>query len=195
MRFNKTTLLVILCIYLFGVISGAFLNDIPNITFKKEMSLGETANFILAVFIAIYIPFFLDKKINNKRIEKDIIIQASGNLNGELYDLKKTIIDPLHVSQRIVKQSEVKTILIRTRSISNMLGLLIKNVKPYVSDKDIKKITEELENNQLTFWTDLTFNLKDKNPKITQEVYLRTEKNINTYSGNISALIMRINGF
>lgn len=76
-----------------------------------------------------------------------------------------------------------------------MLGLLIKNVKPYVSDKDIKKITEELENNQLTFWTDLTFNLKDKNPKITQEVYLRTEKNINTYSGNISALIMRINGF
>lgn len=176
-----------------GFVLGVLYNDIPNMVLKKEFSLGEIANLILASFIAVYIPFFLDKKINNRRIEKDILIQSCNNIYNEIYDLKKTMIDPIYIDEAIIKKSQSKAIVIKVQLIGNMLKLAIKNSLLYINNKEVKEITESLKNNQISFWTDLTANVYDKRPKISQETYRLTEININEYSNNISELIMRIN--
>jgi len=190
---NRIKYLYILLLLILGLVCGLFISDIPYLTFKRELSLGEIANFTLTLFIAIYIPFFLNKKINNKRIEKDILIQACDKINNELSELQK-LIEPFYVSQKAITKDLSTIILLRTRRISNMLDRLINNTTQYKNNKAVKDITDTLVKNQTSYWSDLTLNVKDRRSKITQEVYLRTENNFKEYEGNISKLIMHING-
>jgi hypothetical protein len=176
-----------------GLYFGGVLDRYSLITFKREISLGEISNLIIASFVGIYIPFFLEKKINNRRAEKDILIQLYSRVDTELRDLMRTMVDPIHISGRVIKRADSSTILVRSRAISNLLNLAVKNVIVYSKNKEIKNLTDELIRNQVSFKDNLTFNIKDRNPRIGPEIYMRLENDINEYTTNISAIIMRIN--
>ncbi len=195
MRLSKLNILLIFILALIiGLLFGTLINDIPYFTLRRDISPMEIFNLIAALTIATYIRFFLDRRINNNRIEKDILIQSCNKLKDEIYDLKKTIIDPTHVSQEILKPIVSRTIIIRITSIGYMLFLLLKNINKYAEEKEIKSLIMRLKDDQDAFWTDLTSDITGKRKRITQEIYVKTEKNINSYSGDLSELIMRING-
>lgn len=184
---NKSDILVFLVVLVFGIVFGLLIEDLPYFSFKKELSLGEITNFIFVLFVTIY----LNAKISNKRIEKDILIEDCNKLDIDLCELRQ-LIESVFIKQKATKM-EANKIILSTRNISNKLYLLIENASPYKNEAEIKKITTDLTINQRLFWEDITLNLKDKKPVITNDTYIRNEKNLNEYSRNISKLRININ--
>lgn len=184
---NKSDILVFLVVLVFGIVFGLLIKDLPYFSFKKELSLGEITNFIFVLFVTIY----LNAKISNKRIEKDILIEDCNKLDIDLCELRQ-LIESVFIKHKATEM-EANKIILSTRNISNKLYLLIENVSPYKNKTEIKKITTDLTTNQRLFWEDITLNLKDKKPIITNDTYIRNEKNLNEYSRNISKLRININ--
>lgn len=182
----------ILLLSIFTFLLGVLVNDVPRITFRSELSLGDFSNIILALFIAYYIQLYLGRKTNNKRVEKDILMQSCNRLNDELDELSRTIGD-LYIKQQIVKKDMRTRIIIKIKKISNRLNLLSKNMDSYKNQDEINDIVSDLIGNQFKYWANLTNNIMDKKPKISHDVYSKYESDINEYSGNIFKLIMYIN--
>lgn len=184
---NKSDILVFFVVLVIGIVFGLLMKDLPYFSFKKELSLGEITNFIFVLFVTIY----LNAKISNKRIEKDILIEDCDKLDINLCELRQ-LIESVFIKHKATEM-EAKKIILSTRNISNKLYLLIENASPYKNKAEIKKITTDLTTNQRLFWEDITLNLKDKKPVITNDTYIRNEKNLNEYSRNISKLRININ--
>ena len=175
-----------------GICIGLLVDNIPYLSFKSELSLGEVANFILGVTVAIYIPFYLAKRIDNKRVEKNLLIEECETIVIVLHALQDYIEKP-YLSQKVLAKSDSTQLLLKVRSISNRLDLLTKSISPYLEEEIVTQITKLLISNQTIFYNDLTINLRDKNPRITSDIYLKTEQNINQYLRNLSKLKILIN--
>lgn len=182
----------ILLLSIFTFLLGVLVNDVPRITFKSELSLGDISNIILALFIAYYIQHYLGRKTNNKRVEKDILIQKCNRLNDELDELTKTI-GNLYTKHQIIKKDLKTEIKINVRKISNRLNSLSKNMSSYKNKNEINNIIKDLISNQFKLWANLTDNIMDKKAKISHNIYSRYESNVHEYSDNIFKLIMYIN--
>lgn len=195
MKINKNYIIYIaapIAIFLLGIAFGVLIRDWPYLTFKKEISIAEITNLVLTLFVATYVPIFLSRKISNKRVEKDILIQSCNKLDSELLKLKD-LVESAYVKRKTIKREIADTIILRVRTISNMLIALDDNLLEYKSITEVKNVINKLKNNQITFGNDLTLNLRDKKPKVTEDKYLLTETNLNEYSVNISKLIMYLN--
>ena len=170
------------------------LGNLPYVAFKTEVSLGEITNLITVLFIGIYVPFFLSRQISDKRIEKDILIGSCDILCSELYKLR-ALIEAAHVKKSILKQDLADTIVLRLRNIGCMLDLLKSDCKAaYKEDEKIDQLIATLISNNNDYWSDISLNLRDSSPSITVDAYIRAEKQLNRYLGNISKLKMLING-
>lgn len=161
---------------------------------KPEVSVVEITNLVLTLCLAIFLPFYFSKKINNKRIEKDLLIVECDKLINELYSLRVLIEDLMVRSVSIRNKKEIaETLILRNRNISNLLNTLNENTKSYQKNNDIAALSTSLIANQLKYGNDLTLNLRDNPPKITPETYVLTENNMNDYARNINKLKLYIN--
>lgn len=185
---NKILIIcVTVAIFAAGIVCGIAVRDFPYLALKKEVSLGEITNIFVALFVAGYIPFFLEKTINNKRTEKDILIQECRKFEKEIQELR-TLAESAYLKRIRIKKDEANMIILKTRHVSKMLTLLEENISQYDDHQKTQKIFVDLKNNQLSLFETLTVNLRDRVPKITEDTYTKTEDIIYKYSGNITKL-------
>lgn len=180
--------------FLSGFFVGILSIELKYITLDRNISLSEFATVLASIFIAIYIPFFLNNTINKKRIEKDILIEGYQNLLNEMKELK-AIINEKYISQKIIKTDTATHILIKIRSQSKMLANLRRDLSLCISDKDIDDLVLKIISDHITFKKDLTITLRNRRNKITSEIYSKTENNYMSYTTNILRLKRLINDY
>ncbi|NMB81865.1 MAG: hypothetical protein GYA14_08605 [Ignavibacteria bacterium] len=176
-----------------GILIGLLFNDLPYISLEKKVNLGEIANFMLAIVIALYVPFYLNRKINIKRVDKDLAIEGCNSLYRELHRLYSLIETLMSEKKGKLSNAQAVKMLLRIRYISNMLTSLTDNYSSFTINGYINEVIEELKKIHIVFRDDVTFHLKDKNPKISDERYLNIEKTIFDYFRNIDKLKVYIN--
>jgi hypothetical protein len=193
-KINKSVIPFIFLIVIFfvGITIGIIIRDFPYLTLKKEISLGEVSSFILALFVAIYVPFILDKKINGKRIEKEILLNECKDLSKEIHELR-LLVESSHLKFKNIPKFNAEQIISRVRNIGNMLKLLIDDFFPYKEDKEIISILNTLKSNQYLYWENLTDHLRDRRRYISIDVFNKAQIDIYEYLGNISKLRMHLN--
>ena len=178
--------------FIVGLAIGLLLNDVPYLTFDKTVSLGEISNIIIALIVAIYIPFFLDKTIKGKRLEKEMILEKFDSLESQL-DFQMEAVMKLHLKEDKVTKEEANELVLRVRALSNALVRLGNSCKTLLENQEINTQIEKLKDIQNKYWYDLTVNLKDKNPQISSDAYIRTSENVSGYLENISVVKSMVN--
>ena len=178
--------------FIVGLAIGLLLNDVPYLTFDKTVSLGEISNIIIALNVAIYIPFFLDKTIKGKRLEKEMILEKFDSLESQL-DFQMEAVMKLHLKEDKVTKEEANELVLRVRALSNALVRLGNSCKTLLENQEINTQIEKLKDIQNKYWYDLTVNLKDKNPQISSDAYIRTSENVSGYLENISVVKSMVN--
>ena len=178
--------LVVACF--FGLLSKNY----PSISLKSEVSVGEIADLLLVIFVAIFVPFYLERKIFSKRSEKDILINTLNNLEERISTLMDGVQDA-YLKDKKLKKNHANLMVLEVRRISKHLSLFIEDANNYINKREIHKLIEDIKENQSDFFMLFTLNLKDKNPTITSDTYRQSEKLIFEYIGNISKLRIFIN--
>ncbi len=189
---SKTNALISVLLFSVGLGLGICINDFPYLSLDTKVSIVDLTNFLLTLFVAVYIPFFLNKSINNKRAEKDLLLKVCDQLEEEM-KLLKEFVDNEYVTKKSIRSDKADLIILKSKSIKNKTAQLIKNIKTYQKKAETKKVCEELRKNQVNYWEKLTANLKDRRKKITPETYLAVEKLYNACLNNLLKLRLQMN--
>lgn len=91
-RFFRSFFLTIalLCL-LFGLIMGVLIHDFPFIEFDNKLKIYEVLNLFITIAIAISIPFFVKKAVDDKRAIKSYLTEEAKDTIERLKDIKDLI--------------------------------------------------------------------------------------------------------
>lgn len=171
---------------------GLLVNDIPFFTLDRSLSLGDVSGFFLTIIIALFVPFYLNKSIDVKRAAKNIVIQSCGQLEDSITSLLEMLVD-LHANSELMSKEDANLIILKVRSISNMAERLKTQCIKLDHSRKTYESTSAIESIQISFWQNVTINLRDDEPKLTVESFMRTEEEITKYLEKLSELKMHIN--
>lgn len=109
---------------LLGILIGVGLNHYyPNIPIEDNINLVDLATLLVTIFLAIYIPIFLEKHMYNKRYEKEVIIRKIESLQNTVKEVNKTVTEC--VQKNVVSTTNSHFIINHFTNISNELDTLI----------------------------------------------------------------------
>lgn len=80
-------------IFIAGWTLGQLLEDFAFIELSTEISVAEITDISVTLIVAYYVANYLEKRIQDKRSEKEIIISKIDNLDTALADFNALIID------------------------------------------------------------------------------------------------------
>jgi hypothetical protein len=176
-------------IFVLGFLIDSICRNVPYIIFDNSLGLGEILNLISIVFMTFYIPFLLNRKIDNKRVEKNLLINECCELITELRVQKKFF--DSKIGNVFNKQSSQKLIL-GVRNIGNMTYRLIERVSKY-EIKEIGNVAKSLKMINHDYWIALTNNLGTASPLGINQTYINIEKEYFLYMEKVHILKFYIN--
>ncbi len=95
----------------------------PSIPFEEKINAVDLITLIVTIFLAVYIPIFLEKQMHSHRFEKDVIVRKIEGLQSTLRDVNRTVTECLQKNTVSVQNSH--SIVNCFTSISNELDTLI----------------------------------------------------------------------
>lgn len=143
MQMNKNIINFILFV-VGGIIIGIFLQltfTFP-ISFNPQIGLIDILELIVTIFLGIYIARIIEKRLQDKRIEKDILLKNIEQIEYLIQEFEKIEVgEPISyikITHRISKAREKK---------NRMLSNIIHKVKPNkIIDSQIEDIKSKLKN-------------------------------------------------
>ncbi|MEX2345699.1 MAG: hypothetical protein WD604_08810 [Balneolaceae bacterium] len=148
------------CLVLIGVLIGKFIS-FPNFEISRSLDLVNISSIIVTILLAVLITVFFDKRKNDNRIEKDLILRRVDNVYEITNELQKESISgeiPYTEAASSIKrintsiQSIYRTVEKCQFSIKNDIKESIKFAIGDLRDilTDTPKVTEEqIENSDL----------------------------------------------
>lgn len=123
-----------------GIATGlAIAHYCPSIPFEDKINAVDLITLIVTIFLAVYIPIFLEKQMHSHQFEKDIIVRKIEGLQSTLRDVNRTVTECLQ--KNTVSAQNNHAIINCFTSISNELDTLITLIE--LCHK--KKLNTELE--------------------------------------------------
>ncbi len=95
----------------------------PIFKFEEKINLIDLCTLLVTIFLAVYIPMFLEKNMHNKRYEKDVTIRRIEALQLNLKQVDKTVTEC--VQKNAVSNANAYLIINYFTNISNELDTLI----------------------------------------------------------------------
>ena len=106
-----------------GVAIGIALNKYYNIPLDNKINIIDLATLLTTIFLAIYIPIFLDKHMQSRRYEKDVVIRKIEGLQSSIKSVNRIVTEC--VQKNAVSVSNSHLIINEFTSISNELETII----------------------------------------------------------------------
>ena len=108
-----------------GVVIGMGLQHYyPQFSFEDKIDIVGLATLVVTIFLAVYIPIFLERNMHNKRSEKDVIIRKIEALQGTIRTVNHTVAEC--VQKQTVSSTNKALIVNMFTTISNELDTIIK---------------------------------------------------------------------
>lgn len=107
-----------------GVIIGmGFQHYYPFFDFEDKIDVVGLMTLIVTIFLAVYIPIFLEKNMHNKRSEKDVIIRKIEGLQRTIQSVNNTVDECMQ--KKSISSANSYYILRLFMTISNELDTII----------------------------------------------------------------------
>ncbi|MDD3772551.1 MAG: hypothetical protein PHC38_07840 [Weeksellaceae bacterium] len=108
-----------------GVVIGMGLQHYyPLFSFEDKIDIVGMATLVVTIFLAVYIPVFLERNMHNKRSEKDVIIRKIEALQVTIRTVNYTVAEC--VQKQTVSSANKALIVNLFTTISNELDTIIK---------------------------------------------------------------------
>ena len=115
--------LIALVLVTIGIAVGIAIRHYNYIPLEDKINIIDLATLLVTVFLAIYIPAFLDRQMQNSRYEKDVIIRKIEALQTSFKEVNKLVTEC--VQKNTVSQINCHSIINSFTLISNELGSVI----------------------------------------------------------------------
>lgn len=190
MKLPKVSIVYLLLTLLFGISIGVIGNDLPYITFKRDISIPDVINFFIYIFGILYI----NNKISNNRVEKDILIEMCNRLSDEVTESKKLIDEFVTTTSVKAIKKLASQIISKMTDIRNAIATLESSCKDSKKiDNDISFLISALKDDNFNYFKTSTQNLGGKKPKITPEDYNMAKEHAYQQTIKASRLKLMIN--
>lgn len=127
----------------FGWVFGQYLEGISFFTYSYEISLIDVISLIVTALMAWYVSRILEKNIQDKRIEKDLILSKIDEVDQAINSLIS-----LNSSESIVSYVEVVHVLKKSKKWSARFWSIIEQKYKGLSDKEKGNYTSMLNKMQ-----------------------------------------------
>lgn len=137
-------IITLLCILAtsFGVLLGKVIPDIDSYSIQTTINPAQIAHTIIFIAAAIFVPITITRKIDNRRKEKDLVIEELNSISKLADDLgdffNHQIDQPWKKTDFISTMLSLKKISTKSESISTMLTNTTNNPLCY------KKLSEKI---------------------------------------------------
>jgi len=95
----------------------------PTFPFDDKINAVDLLTLLVTIFLAVYIPIFLEKQMHSHRFEKDVVVRKIEGLQSSLRDVNRTVTECLQ--KNTVSTGNSHAIVNSFTSISNELDTLI----------------------------------------------------------------------
>lgn len=176
-----------------GVVIGMGLQHYyPLFSFEDKIDVVGLATLVVTVFLAVYIPIFLERNMHNKRSEKDVIIRKIEALQGTIQTVNRTVAEC--VQKLAVSTANTYQIISLFTTISNELDTII-TLSEHCGKNKFKDDFEEIKSCRFQYRKMVTggdfqkkgfkYSILDK--KEEEKIYHRFDK-------ALCVLIFKVNG-
>ncbi len=176
-----------------GVVIGMGLQHYyPLFSFEDKIDIVGLATLVVTIFLAVYVPIFLERNIHNKRSEKDVIIRKIEALQETIKIVNCTVSECVQ-KQSVSTVNNYKLISLFT-TISNELDTII-TLSDYCEKNKFKDDFEEIKSCRFQYRKIVTggdfqkkgfkYSILDK--KEEEKIYHRFDK-------ALCVLIFKLNG-
>lgn len=177
---------------LVGVAIGIVIGHYHLLPLEEKINIIDLATLLVTIFLALYIPAFLDKQIQNKRYEKDVIIRKIEALQSSFKDVNKLVTEC--AQKGAASQANCHLIINCFTNISNELESVITLIEHCHSNK-LDKELNELKSFRREYKTLVTGGkFQTKNFKYTALTKKDEELLYNKIDKSICMLIFKVNG-
>jgi hypothetical protein len=139
-------------IFIFGTFLGLSITRVPFLTLNSDVDIIEIGNLIFLIFLSFIIPLFITKRMDNDRVQKDMLIEEVAIFCSHL----EIVNDVLEVKlSKELDQEGYKKILSslkKSRQSFELLKEQLVEVSPNKLDTDVSSLEELLEG----YWEFLT---------------------------------------
>lgn len=152
-------LLLLITGLIIGLYIGLVVDRIPFFVLDRNINIVVAGNLVFMVILAILIPVFLTKKIDNAKYKKELLI-------SEIDDLK-LISREIQVSfenhsEKILPVDEIKTITYSCKKLKAQRRMISNQIEGFGGER-IKKCMLELKNEVDEYWDVVT---GDRSPQL-----------------------------
>lgn len=187
-----------ICLILVGILIGKYI-DFPYFEISKSIDLTNVSSILVTILLAILITVFFDKRKNDNRIEKDLIIRRVDNVYDITNELQREAISG--VIPYTEAASSIKRINTSMQSIYRTVEKcefsikddIKKSIKIAISDlRDILTDTPKITEAQIES-SDLPIEVKDGKIKFNRQRIGQIEAKFDALKNNLLELEIRIN--
>ncbi|MFA6250276.1 MAG: hypothetical protein WC686_02085 [Candidatus Shapirobacteria bacterium] len=190
MKLPKVSIVYLLLTLLFGISIGVVGNDLPYVIFKRDISIPDVINFFIYIFGILYI----NNKISNNRVEKDILIEMCNRLSDEVSESKKLIDEFVTTTSVKAIKKLASQIISKMTDIRNAIATLESSCKDSKKiDDNISSLISAIKDDNFNYFKTSTQNLAGKKPKITPEDYNMAKEHAYQQTIKASRLKLMIN--
>ena len=146
----------VFCIIFFvaGLILGRIIRDFPYLKLDTKVGIGDIANFVIALVVAVLIPISLSPIIKNKRVIKDFLIYEVKDSVDFLSQIKTTI-DALVFTNSTGEADRVKVNSMIAKDLGMKIGSLADQLDTSFKTK-CQKLKIELNERYTEYWGEMT---------------------------------------
>lgn len=148
---NRTYVLAIF-IFIFGTFLGLSITRVPFLTLNSDIDIIEVGNLLFLIFLSFIIPLFITKRMDNDRIQKDMLI-GEVNIFCSHLDVVDNALEA-KLSEEL-DQEGYKKILSSLKKSRQSLELL-KEQLIEMSSKKLESDISSLEGLSVEYWKFLT---------------------------------------
>lgn len=163
----------------------------PLFKFEEKIDPIGLVTLVVTVFLAVYVPIFLERNLHNKRSEKDVIIRKIESLQKSIDNVNQIVSEC--IQKQTVSMPNSYLIINNFTTISNELDTVITLIN-YCSENKFTKEFEEMKNFRFQYRKIVTGgNFQKKGFKFTILDKTEEEKIYHKFDKLLSLLILKVN--
>ncbi len=137
-----------------GFVAGRIIKDIPYLTLDTKVGIGDIANFIIALVVAVLIPIFLSPIITNKRAIKDFLIDEVQDAIEFLVSIKADV-DDMAVRNSAEETDRIKINSMIAQDLGMKIGSLGDQLEASFKHRS-RRLKPELTERYNEYWREMT---------------------------------------
>lgn len=159
----KNNLIIIILFITFCVIFffiGTLVDNIPYLKLKDEVDVISIINLIISFSLALGIPIYVNRTLENRRYEKNMIMSDCDKLI-EILNAQYGTYTNLFNQSVIFKKDDIENVLSMVKKVSNQIN----NIEKVTTNEatEVKAYVKELKDLNLDIWENFTPNIPKEN--------------------------------